>query len=104
MVVIDDPKQCGHGLELVVRRFALEQLNDGASQAPNIRCCGWTSQFNNLGGHPVRGSHNAGLAEVRCFGSDTKISQLNQSLLGRQNVCALDIPVYDTLLVQIQQP
>lgn len=103
MLIVDDPEQGLHGLQLVVRRLALDQLDDGAAYAPNVgRGCG-ARQLNDLGGHPVRRAHDARLVQARLLGSHAKVGQLDKALFCGQDVGALDVSVYYALLVEVEQ-
>lgn len=103
MLVVDDPKQRLHGLQFVIRRLPLNQLDDRTPDAPDIRGCRRARELNDLRRHPIRRSYHTRLIQPRLLCSHTEVGQLYQPLLGCQDVGALDVAVDDTLLVQVQQ-
>ena len=105
MVVIDDRKQRGHGSQIMVRRLALQQLNNGAANAPDVRGRGGARELDDLGGHPVRGADDLGLLVGPGEGAraDAKVGQLDGAILGGQDVGAFDVAVDDALVVQVLQ-
>lgn len=103
MLVIDDPEQCLHGLQLVVGRLSLDQLDDRAAQTPYIRRRSGAREFNDLWSHPIRRANDTRLVQARLLCSDAEVGQFNKAFLCSQDIGALDIPVYDTLLVEVQE-
>jgi hypothetical protein len=103
VLIVDDSEQSLHGLQLVVWRLPLDQLDDGAAHTPDIggSCC--TRQLDDLGRHPIRCTNNTRLVQARLLRSHTKVGQLDQTLLGCQDIGTLDVPVYDTLFVQVEK-
>ena len=71
---------------------------------PNVGCCGSTGKLNNLGRHPVRRPHHRRVAQSgRRSCRNTEICQFHQAVLCGQDVCALDIAVNHSLVVEIEQ-
>lgn len=103
MLIVHDPEQCLHRLQFVVRWLSLDELDDSAADTPYIRGGGCTRQLNNFWCHPVWRTNYARLVQARLLGSHTEVGQLDQTLLGGQDVCTFDIPVNDTLLVQVEE-
>lgn len=103
VVVIDDGEQGRHGSQIVIGRPPLQQLNNRAADAPDIRGRSGPRELNYLGGHPVRRTHNLSLlvGSSKRAGGDAKVGQLDSAIFRRQDVRALDIPVDDTLVVEI---
>jgi len=105
MVVVDNGKQRLHRREVVIWRPPLQQLDHGTPYTPDIggRCR--TGELYDLRGHPVRRADHLRLL-VRTGQSacgHTKVGKLDGSILGGQNVGALDVSVDDTLVVQVVQ-
>jgi hypothetical protein len=88
----------------VVWRLSLNELNDGAAQTPNVRGRCSSRELDDLGRHPIRRTDDTRLVQPRLLRSDTKVSQFDESLLCCQDVGTLDVPVDDTLLVQVEEP
>jgi len=108
VVVVDDGKQRRHRSQVVVRRLALQQLDDGRTDTPYIGRGARTRQLDDFRGHPVRRADDLGLsvfAPTACesAGRDPEISELDDTVLGRQNIGPLYVSVNDTLVVQILQ-
>jgi hypothetical protein len=103
MIVVDDPEEGWHGLQLVIWRFALQQLDHSASHAPNVRGRGGTREFNYLGCHPVRRAHHTRLMQAGGPGRYAKVGELYQTFFRGQDVGALNVPMYDTLFVEVEQ-
>jgi len=101
MLVVYDSEERLHGLQLMIWRLPLDQFDDGASYAPDIRRRGSTRELNDLRRHPIRCSNNARLVQTRLLGSHTEVCQLDIALLGGEDVGALDVSVDDTLLVEV---
>jgi hypothetical protein len=87
----------------VVWGLAFDQLDDSAAQTPYVRGRGCPRELNDLWSHPVRSAHDTRLVETGLLGSDTEIGQLDQSLFRCKNIGALDVSMYDTLLVEVEQ-
>lgn len=105
MIIVDNGKQCRHRGEVVVWRSALQQLNDGAAHAPYVRSRAGTRELDDFRGHPVRGAHDLSLLVLlttrqRARG-DAKVGKLDGAVLSGENVCALDVAVDDTLVVEV---
>lgn len=105
MIIIHNSKQGWHGCKLVVRWLSFEQLNDRTTKTPNIRSRRGSGKLNDLWSHPVGGSNNLCLFVATSQGAcrNTKVCQFNLTVLGRQNVGALDIPMDDTLIVEVKE-
>jgi len=103
VLVVDNPKQCLHRLQLVIGRLPLNQLDDGAANAPYVRRRRGARELNNLGGHPVRSAHDTRLVQARLLGGDAEVGELDQALLGGEDVGAFDVAVDDTLLVEVEE-
>lgn len=81
--------------------IALER--HGAS-SPNVGCRGSSCKLDNLRRHPVWCPHHRRVAQSgRRSCRNTEICQLHQAILRGQDVCALDIAVYHSLVVEIEQ-
>lgn len=84
---------------------SLKQFDNSTAHTPDIRGRGCSRQLYNLGGHPVRRANDLRLL-VRPrerAGRDTKVCKLDGAILGRQDIGALDVPVYHTLVVEVLQ-
>lgn len=104
MVIVDNGKQCRHCRQVTVRRLALLQLDDRATDTPDIRSRAGAGQLDNLRCHPVRGANNLSfliLASSERARGDTKVGQLDSAVLCGEDVGALDVTMDDTLVVQI---
>jgi hypothetical protein len=99
--VVHDPEQRLHGLQLMVGRLPLDQLDDGAADAPDVRGRGGARELNDLRCHPVRCSYDARLVQARLLRGHAEVCQLDIALFRGEDVGALDVPVYDTLLVEV---
>lgn len=103
MIIVDDSEKCRHGLQFVVWRFAVQQLNHSTAETPYIRRCRSAREFNDLGSHPVWRANNTRFMQACSFCCDTKIGKFNKAFLSRQNVRTFDVTVYDTLLMEIKK-
>lgn len=105
MVVVDNREKGRHRSQIVVWRFSLEKLDHRAAHAPYIRGRGRSGELYDLGGHPVRGANNLGLlvGTGEGAGGDAEVCQLDGAILRGQDVGALDVSVYDTLIVEVLQ-
>jgi hypothetical protein len=103
MLVVDDSEEGLHGLQLVVWRLAFYELDDGTAQTPDVGRCRGARKLDDLWGHPVWGADDAGLVQAGLLRRHTKVSQLDEALLGGEDVGALDVTVYDTLLVEVEE-
>jgi hypothetical protein len=103
VVVIDNGKQGRHGREVVVWRSPLKKFDHGTADTPDVRCRACARQLDDLGGHPVGGADDLGFLiwARQGAGRDTKVCELDGTILGRQDVGALDVPVYYTLVVEV---
>ena len=107
MVIVHNRKQRRHCCQVVVWRLALQQLNYRAADAPYVRRRTGTRELDDLRGHPVRGTDNLGflvLASSKGARRDAEICQLDGAIFCGQDICAFDIAVYDTLVVQVLKP
>ena len=78
MLLLHDPKECGHGLQVVVRWLALEELDHGAPDAPDITLLRGLGHLDYLRCHPVRRPNNAVvLGIVVDFDRDSKVGELD---------------------------
>lgn len=59
VIIIDNAEQRWHRLEIMVRRFSLQQFNDGATKAPDIRRCSCACKLDYFWRHPVWSPDNA---------------------------------------------
>lgn len=103
MVIVDYTKQSRHWLELMIWWFAVEEFDDGASQAPDVRSSGGTSQFNDFRSHPVWGANDTCFIHASSLGSHTEICEFDEAFFGGEDVGAFDITMDDTLFVEIVQ-
>lgn len=103
MVIVDNAEQCRHRLKVMIGWFSLEQFNDSATKTPDIRGCSCACQLNYFGRHPVRSPNNARFIKTRRTASHAKVCELHETFFGGENISALDVTVYDTLLMQIQE-
>lgn len=103
MIIVDDCEQSWHRLQVVIRRFALQELNDCAAQTPDIRRGCGAREFDNLGRHPVGRANDLRLLVWTCqrTSRDSKVCQLDLSIFGGQDVGAFDIAMNDTLVVEV---
>ena len=104
MIIVDDTEEGGHGLELMIRRLSLEELDDGASQAPDVGGGGGAGQLDDLGSHPVRCPDDARLVKTGGLGGDAEIGQFDHAVLGGEDVGPFDITMDDALIMEIEQP
>jgi len=105
VIIVDDCEQSWHRLQVVIRRFTLQELNDCAAQTPNIRRRRGTREFNNLGRHPVGRANDLCLLVWTCqrAGGDSKVCQLDLSIFGGQDIGAFDVAMDHTLVVEVVQ-
>lgn len=106
MVVVDDGEKRGHGGKVVVRRLALQQLDDGTPHTPDIRRRAGAGKLDDLGRHPVRSADNLGLLVLSSSESacrDSKIREFDLAVLGRENIGSFDIPMNDSLVMKVLQ-
>lgn len=105
MVIVDNGKESRHRRQIVIRGFTLEQFDDGATNAPDIRRRASSRELYNLRGHPVRCSDHLGLLVRPSQGArrDTKICELDGAVFCCEDVGAFDVPVDHTLVVEILQ-
>lgn len=105
MIVVDDRKESRHGGQVVIWWFSLEQLNDGAAYTPDVGSRRCARQLNDFGGHPVWCTNYLRLFVWTSEGAcrDTKVCQLDRAIFCGEDICALDISVDDTLIVEILQ-
>lgn len=103
MIVVHDSKQSRHRCQVVIWWLALQEFDDCASYAPYVGRRGRTGELNDLGRHPIRRAHHLGLLvrPGKRTGGYAEVSKLDCTVFGRQDVGALYVPVYDTLVVQI---
>jgi len=103
MIIINNAKQCRHGLQFVVWWFTVKQLNDGAAQAPDVgRRCG-ARQLNHLWCHPIGSAYNTRLGEARSSGGNSKVGKFDQALFRGEDICSLDVAVDHTLFVEVEK-
>jgi hypothetical protein len=103
VLIVDNSEERLHGLKLVVWRLPLDQLDDSTAKTPNVGGCGCTRELNDLWRHPVRCPNDTRLVQARLLRSHAKVCQLDESLFCGQDVRTLDVPVYDTLLVEVEK-
>ena len=91
-----------HWLKLVIWWFAIQKFNDGATETPDVRRRCGTRKLNHFRSHPVRSAYNTGFVETSRLCSNTKVCKLDQALLRRKYIGTLDVPMDDTLFVEVK--
>lgn len=84
--------------------LALEKLDNGTSNTPDIRGGAGAGQLYDLGGHPVRSANDLRLLVLstsKRAGRDAKVGKLDRPVFGGENVGALDVAMDDTLVVKV---
>lgn len=97
-------------MQIIVRRLFGEQLDDGAAETPDVaRVRNLLLFLNNFWCHPVRSAGERHVIDgyLAAFalvlienGGDAEIRQLDLAVLRREDVAALDIPVYNIFTMQ----
>jgi hypothetical protein len=78
-------------------------VSRNGKDSPDIRGRRSAGKLDYLRGHPIRRSNHRGVAQPACPRSNTEIRQFHQPILRGQNICAFDVAMYHTLVVQVQQ-
>ena len=109
VVVLHDPVEGGDRLEVVVRRLAVEQLEDRAAERPDVRRRREAGHLDHLGRHPVGCADDGrrldrGVCRGLDAARDAKVGELDLAVLRDQQVRPLDVAVAHALLVQPLQP
>lgn len=106
MVIVDNGKKRGHSRKIMVRRPALQQLNDRAANTPDIRRRTGAGKLNDFWCHPVGGTNDLCflvLPACECACRNSKVCELDFAVLGGEDVGAFDVSVDNTLIVKILQ-
>ncbi len=88
----------------MIWRLALEKLDNGTSNTPDIRGGAGTGQLDDLRGHPVRSANDLRLLVLstsKRAGRDAEVGKLDCPVFGGENVGALDVAMDDTLIVKV---
>eukprot|EP00906_Rhabdomonas_costata_P003377 RCo005163 len=102
-------KHCSdrRGAQVQKGRPARAHFHNGCAQAPDVRRSAVTSLLDDLRSHPVSGAAEGvlvGVGEVEKLLRGAKVCELEDPLVRDQDVCPLQIPVDNLLLVQVPQP
>mmetsp|Transcript_24441 Transcript_24441/g.58978 ORF Transcript_24441/g.58978 Transcript_24441/m.58978 type:complete len:454 (-) Transcript_24441:230-1591(-) len=94
------------GIQVGVRRRPLGHLDDGDAQAPYVRAAIVVRLFYHLRRDPEgRSDHGLSFVDgVGQLGADTKVGELDVTVVRKQDVAALDVAVAYLLLVKVLQP
>jgi hypothetical protein len=103
MLVVYNPEKRLHWLQLVIWRLPFDKLNDCTPNTPDVRRSSGPRELNDFWCHPIWCTNNTRLVQAGLLRGDTKVGQLDQALFRCENVCTLDIPMYDTLLVEVEE-
>lgn len=94
------------GLLVQVRRLGLDHLNSHDTQRPTVNLGTVLLLLDNLGCHPVRGTHHGGTLALGLgkLGTKAKVSDFDVADTVEENVVTLNITVNDVLAMQVGQP
>lgn len=94
------------GLLVQIRRLGLDHLNSHNTQRPAVNLGTVLLLFDNLGCHPVRGTHHGGALALGLskLGTEAKVSDFDVANTVEENIVTLNITVNDVLAMQVGQP
>ena len=98
-VILDNPEQRWHWVQLRIGRFSLEQFDHHAADAPYVACCCRTTLINHFWCHPIWTPHHSVIVHRPAFGCHTEVREFDGAILVCQDVRPFDVSMDHTLVV-----